>query len=106
MFTIIIFYTYAAIDDLPEILREVKGAAAWWCIVGVCLKVPYGTLESIRSTYKSQTMECLTDMLATWLRNGEATPEALVEALRVPGLIDIAGKVAIHYGENAWNLAL
>ena len=67
------------------------------------LDVPIYKLESIRSTCKSQPMEYLTDMLATWLRGGEATPEVLVEGLRLPGLNDIARKVALHYGENEIN---
>ena len=62
--------------------------------------MPVFKLEGIKSAYKSQPMDHLTEMLVIWLRGGEATPEALVKALIAAGSCDIAREVAFHYGEN------
>ena len=75
-------------------------AAAYWFTVGVFLRVPYHTLEAIRKNHHDQCMECLSAMLAAWLRGTEASPAAVVQALRAAGMIVLARKIAVKYGKN------
>ena len=58
-------------EDLTEIIQELTAVAAYWFTVGVFLKVPYDTLESIKKNHHAESNECLREMLATWLRERE-----------------------------------
>ena len=77
--------------------------AANWFTVGIFLKIAPFQLEVIRndtSGRSNQSMECLREMLATWLRGTDASPAALVQALRSAGMTMLAKKMAVKYGEN------
>ena len=89
-----------AIENLREVLHELIEAAAYWFTVGVFLGVPYHTLEVIKRDHHDQCMECLREMLAAWLRGTEASPAAVVQALRAAGMIVLARKIAVKYGKN------
>ena len=68
--------------------------------MGVFLRVPYHTLQTIRNDYRDQGKECLREMLAAWLTGKEASPAAVVQALRAAGMVVLAKKIAVKYGEN------
>ena len=77
--------------------------AAHWYTVGVFLKIAYFQLETIKndtSGRSNQCTNCLREMLATWLRGTDASPAALVQALGLAGMVGLARKMAVKYGEN------
>ena len=74
--------------------------AAHWFTVGLFLKIAYHKLEVIKKDNRDQSMECLREMLATWLRGTDASPAALVLALRSAGMVVLARKVAIKHGKE------
>ena len=98
------FCVRAGNSDLPDLLQELKEVAAHWYTVGVFL-IDYFRLEVIKNDTcgrSNQSMECLREMLATWLREtDDASPAALVQALKSAGRIGLAKKMAFKYGENS-----
>ena len=90
-------------SDLPELLRELAEVESHWYTVGIFLKIAYFQLETIKndtSGRSNQSTECLREMLATWLRGTDASPAALVQALRSAGMIGLAKRLAVKYGEK------
>lgn len=86
-------------------MQELKDAAAHWYMVGIFLKIAHFQLEAIQNDTggrTNQSMECLIVMLAAWLRGGDASPAALVQALKSAGMIGLARKMAVKYGENVY----
>ena len=75
-------------------------AAAYWFTVGVFLGVPYHTLQTIRKDNRDESKECLREMLAAWLTGREASPAEVVQALKAAGMVVLAKKIAVKYGEN------
>ena len=75
--------------------------AAYWFTVGVFLGVPYHELQIIRNDYRDQSKECLRETLAAWLTGKEASPAAMVQALRAAGMVVLARKIAVKYGKNS-----
>ena len=73
--------------------------AADWFNVGVFLKIACHELEVIRNDNRD-SMTCLREMLATWLRRTDASPSVLVWALRSARTTVLARKVAIKHGEQ------
>ena len=73
--------------------------AAHWLTVGIFLKIAHHKLEIIKKDNHDQSMECLREMLATWLKGTDASPATLVQALRSAGMTVLANKVAIKHGE-------
>ena len=73
--------------------------AAYWFTVGVFLKVPYHTLETIKKNHHDESKECLREMLAAWLREREASPAVLVQAVKAAGNIMLAKKIAVKHGK-------
>ena len=69
-----------------------------WFTVGVFLNISYYMLEAIRKDFHD-SKDCLREMLATWLRDGNASPALLVEALRFAGYRALAKKMAVKHGE-------
>ena len=74
--------------------------AAHWLIVGIFLKIAYHKLEIIKKDNRDQSIECLREMLATWLRGTDASPAALVQALQSAGMAGQAKKLGFKYGEE------
>ena len=72
----------------------------YWFTVGVFLKVPYHTLNSIKINHGDQSKVCLREMLAAWLKGSEASPAAMVRALIAGGNVVIAKRLAAKYGET------
>ena len=93
-------------EDLTEIIQELTAVAAYWFTVGVFLKVPYHTLESIKKNHQEEhhdeSKECLREMLAAWLSEREASPAVLVQAVKAAGNIMLAKKVAVKHGKSTW----
>ena len=90
-------------SDLPELLRELAEVESHWYTVGMFLKIAYFQLETIKndtSGRSNQSTECLREMLATWLRGTDASPAALVQALRSAGMVGLAKILAVKYGEK------
>ena len=87
-------------QDLADILQELTEVASYWLTVGVFLKVPYPTLETIRKDHHDQSKDCLREMVVAWLRGSEASPAVLVQALRAAGYVGLAKKLALKHGES------
>ena len=92
---------FTGIDDLPELLQELTEVAADWYLVGIFLKIANFRLDAIKNDNYNQSMNCLRDMLATWLKGTDAASRAaLVQALGFAGRVRLAKKMAVKYGEN------
>ena len=71
------------LNDLAEVVNEVFDARAKWYDIGLNLKVPVSTLETIRAQYRDNPQDCLREMLMVWLKmDPQPTWKALVDALR------------------------
>ena len=70
------------LDNLGLVLEKTYVARARWYELGLALRVPVSTLESIKVEY-SDPRETHREMLVAWLKQTEpqATWEALVKAL-------------------------
>ena len=66
--------------------------------MGVFLNIAHYKLEVIKRDNRDQSTECLREMLATWLRGTDASPAALVQALKSAGMAVLAKKVAVKHG--------
>ena len=71
------------LDDLSTVLRELHEARTKWYYIGIELKVPVGTLDSIKAQ-SDDAKECLLEALKHWLKTVDLKPtwQALVNALR------------------------
>ena len=93
-------HNFIGIDDLGELLLDLNEIAAFWFTVGLLLKIPYSKLMVIKNNNHYQCMECLREMLATWLMGSEALPSLLVHALRSAGMSLLAKKMAVKHGKE------
>ena len=66
--------------------------------MGIFLNIAHYKLEVIKRDNRDQSMECLREMLATWLRGTDASPAALVQALKSAGMAVLARKFAVKHG--------
>ena len=66
--------------------------------MGIFLNIEHYKLEVIKRDNRDQSMECLREMLATWLRGTDASPAALVQALISAGMAVLARKFAVKHG--------
>ena len=85
----------AGIRNLSNLLRELTEVVSIWFTVGVFLDIKLYKLEVIRENNRDQCMPCLREMLATWLMGGDASPAALVQALRSAKMTVLARKMAV-----------
>ena len=71
------------LDDLSTVLEELYEARTKWYFIGLKLKVPVDTLDSIK-TQSDNPNECLLQALKHWLKMVDPKPtwQALVDALR------------------------
>ena len=70
-----------------------------WFSIGLSLRISYYTLEAIKRDNRDQSMDCLREMLATWLKDGNASTALLVQVLRSAGYGVLAKKMAVKHGE-------
>ena len=70
----------------------------WFTVEDDCAKLLVTNSNVIKRDNRDQSMECLREMLATWLRGTDASPAALVQALISYGMALLARKVAVKYG--------
>ena len=72
-----------SLDDLSTVLKELHEARTKWYYIGLELKVPVGTLESIEAQ-SNDPKKCLLEALKHWLKTVDLKPtwQALVDALR------------------------
>lgn len=82
-------------------MQELNEVATFWFTVGMFLKVSYSKLETIRKDQCDKNKECLREMLAVWLKEKEASPVALVQAVRAAGYVTLAKKIAVKHGKGA-----
>lgn len=71
------------LDDLSTVLEELHEARTKWYCIGLKLKIPVDTLDSIK-TQSDNPGECLLQALKHWLKTVDPKPtwQALVDALR------------------------
>lgn len=81
---------YSGEEDLCEVRQELTGIAAQWKDIGIDLGIAIGKLNEIQAEVEG-SMQCLTQMLITWLRRaynverfGEPTWRKLVEVVGSP----------------------
>ena len=86
----VIFMLYSGEEDLCEVRQELTGIAAQWKDIGIDLGIAIGKLNEIQAEVEG-SMQCLTQMLITWLRRaynverfGEPTWRKLVEVVGSP----------------------
>ena len=85
--------------DLVRELKEVIG----WMLLGLQLRIPKHTLETIRCQYTMYGEEiCKTEMLSTWLNSHteEPTWAEVVSAVSRTGNKRVARKIADKYGNS------
>ena len=72
-----------SLDDLVTVRKELHEARTKWYDIGLELKVPVGTLDSIEAQ-SDDAKKCLLDTLKHWLKTVDPKPtwQALVDALR------------------------
>ena len=80
-------------------MSDLNEMAATWFTLGVFLKVKYSKLTIIRKDHHD-SMDCLREMIATWLLSGEASAAELVNALKLDGRSVLAKKITIKHGEK------
>ena len=61
------------IGNMREVLDSFWDFRAHWKMIGVQLGIDMGTLDSIRAN-NLQVEDCVTDMIATWLRGTNPRP--------------------------------
>ena len=69
-------------DDLADVQEALHGCDSKWMPIGIQLKIPIEKLNKIGSQYRDSPEDCNRQMQIAWLRIGQATWKALVEALR------------------------
>ena len=94
-----IIWQCVGIDDLPELVNDLQEVRATWFSLGVFLRISYYILKAIQRDNPNLSMNCLREMLATWLKDGNASPALLVQALISAGYYVLAKKMAIKHGE-------
>ncbi len=67
-------------SDLKQVYNAVYDARAKWRKIGLQLKLTHGDLEAINSQYQNPGDQ-LEQVLAQWLKGGEATWRQLMKAL-------------------------
>ena len=99
--------------DVNKHLRHVKNAvldaACLWYDIGLCLDIPPGTLQSIKSNRElHEDKDHLNEVLLKWMQSGQATIYQLLEALVDPcvGRGDIANKIRARKGEERSKVGL
>ena len=72
-----------SLDDLSIVRKELHEARTKWYDIGLELKVPVGTLDSIKAQ-SDDPKECLLEALKHWLKTVDPKPtwQVLVDALR------------------------
>ena len=68
-------------DDLQLVINEVWEARNKWFHIGIELHMKESDLQAIKCNTRG-VGNCLTEMIAEWLRHGRATWKALISALR------------------------
>ena len=87
------------IDDLHELVKDLLDVTVNWFTVGMFLKISYHKLKVIEKDNHHQSMDCLREMLATWLNDGNVSTALLVQALISAGYGVLARKMAVKHGE-------
>ena len=74
------------IRDLKTVRRAVWGARTKWMYIGLELDIFQADLDAIQAIHRGDIGECLTEMLALWLKQVDPPPTwtALVAALQIP----------------------
>jgi len=85
-------------DQLGAILEAIYPARSKWCNIGVQLKVPPSTLESISRRYRGDR-DCLCEILKVWLKMGYTPPSwgSLIDALCSVGMTSLGRELAQLY---------
>jgi len=71
--------------DLITVLEKIHTASTKWCNIGLQLRVPKNTLDSLKVQF-TDPRECLRELLNEWLKQIDPTPtwKALIDALNSP----------------------
>ena len=70
-------------DDLCDVLNAIFTVRDKWYYIGLQLKIPFQTLNVIRTEHRDNTSDCLTEMLQKWLTSVSPPPtwDGLMQAL-------------------------
>lgn len=75
------FHRRLSMDDLKLVLEELVEISARWYTLGLQLSLPVGFLDSLKSASIFSCTDCLREVLAYWLKSGNASWATLYRAL-------------------------
>ena len=87
-----------SLADIGRVIEEMHDAVDKWHNIGIQLNLYEGDLKSIESNYPHQA-DRLREMICKWLKSGDATWNAMVNALksRTVGESHLAEKLSVKY---------
>ena len=80
------------------LMKELETVDHWFSL-GVHLNIPTHELEKLKLTH-GYRKEGMIEMFRAWLKTGEASYAALVDALVAIGTLSLARKIAVKYGKQ------
>lgn len=84
--------------ELPYLCEKLSGCKSSWFFLGLGLGLKHDVLKRIESERTGNDVEtCLLDLLALWLKSGNATVEGLVDALVKVNMRVLAEKIRKKY---------
>ncbi len=94
-------------SDLKQVYKVVYDARAKWRRIGLELELTHGDLEAIDLRYRNPADQ-LEQVLAEWLKGGEATWRQLMEALySVPvGETDLAKQIGMKHCQQGRTMSI
>ncbi len=76
-------------SNLLTVLEELCGVRFKWYNIGLQLGLSMGILETIRHDYRDQSMDCLREVLRTWLKSGcDTTWNRVIQGLMSPAVAE------------------
>ena len=96
---------YLTTDDIREVQNKTWKARCEWKEIGTQLGLQADDLEVIERNNNNKQNECFREMLLKWLRQGTATWEALISALKdeCVGRVDVANLITSSLSPNDVN---
>ena len=82
---------------LQLVVKHLQGLTQWFSL-GIHLDVPYPQVKAYCRQYGDDDQRGLTEVINTWIKNGEASWPSLAVALKGIGEIDRAKQIATEYG--------
>lgn len=84
---------------LQDLLKELCSTASQWENIGIYLGMDSSNLDIIKATEKSNSLNCLREMLKVWIRRIDPPPSwsAIAEAIELVGDESLANQLRTKY---------